>query len=484
MAAIPLAPAPRNPAEPPAAAAATAPLTFQQPTGEAAVAGRRLGSGRTRVVVLGAGFGGLTFCQSLTHGDPNITLVDRQNHHLFQPLLYQVATAALSAPDIAQPTRNILRNQYNVTVLLEDVRDFDLASRKVICSNETLEYDFLVLALGAVTSYFGHPEWEQFAPGLKTIDDALAIRRRLLIAFERAETMMDTEEQKRLLTMVLIGGGPTGVELAGAFSELARHVLARDFRRIDPTSARIILIEGSPHLLAAYTEDLRESAKKQLESFGVEVRLSTRVKDVREGEVELSDGEVIKAETIVWAAGVAANPLTKKLGLPPEALDRAGRIKVNPDLSLPGHPDVFAIGDLAFLIDSGTGQPVPGVSPAAMQMGKYVAKLITDDIDARQINAGGRAPFKYWDKGTMATIGRKAAVAMVGKLHFSGFIAWLAWLFVHVFFLVGFRNKIAAIANWAYSYFTYKRSARLITGLPAGAEPAKAKRKEEPRSWS
>ena len=449
--------------------------TFQQPTGEASVSGRRLGAGRTRVVVLGAGFGGLNFVQSLRPSDPNITLVDRQNHHLFQPLLYQVATAALSAPDIAQPTRNILRDQYNVTVLLEDVRDFDLANRKVICSNETLEYDFLVLALGAVTSYFGHPEWEQFAPGLKTIDDALAIRRRLLIAFERAETMMDDEEQKRLLTMVLIGGGPTGVELAGAFSELANHVLARDFRRIDPKSARIILIEGSDHLLSAYTPDLRENARQQLEKFGVEVKLSTRVKDVREGEIELTTGEVIRAETIVWAAGVAANPLTKKLGLPPETLDRAGRIKVNPDLSLPGHPDVFAIGDLALILDPDTNQPVPGVSPAAIQMGKYVAAIIGDDIDARQINAGGRKPFNYWDKGTMATIGRRAAVAMVGKLHFSGFIAWLAWLVVHVFFLIGFRNKIAAIANWAYSYFTYKRSARLITGLRTAVEPAGGK---------
>ena len=446
--------------------AADALPSFQQPTGEAAVAGRRLPRQPVRVVVLGAGFGGLTFCQNLTHGDPSITLVDRQNHHLFQPLLYQIATAALSAADIAQPTRNILRNQYNVTVLLEQVQDFDLANRKVVCTNETLEYDFLVLALGAVTSYFGHPEWEKFAPGLKTIDDALAIRRRLLVAFERAETMMDRDEQKRLLTMVLIGGGPTGVELAGAFSELANHVLDRDFRRIDPKSARIILIEGSPHLLTAYTEDLRESARRQLEGFGVEVMLNTRVKEVRQGEVELVGGEVIHAETIIWAAGVAANPLTRKLGLPPDALDRAGRIKVNPDLSLPGHPDVFAIGDLALITDPDTGQPVPGVSPAAMQMGKYVARLITDDIDARQINAGGRKPFNYWDKGTMATIGRKAAVAMVGKLHFSGFIAWLAWLFVHVFFLIGFRNKVAAVANWAYSYFTYKRSARLITGMP------------------
>ena len=423
------------------------------------------GKGRAHIVVLGAGFGGLTFCQSLDHAEAQITLIDRQNHHLFQPLLYQVATAALAAPDIAQPARSILHAKPNLTVLLDEAKEIDLVKRRVVCGSETLDYDFLVIGLGSVTSYFGHPEWEQFAPGLKSIDDALNIRRRLLVSFERAETTMDHAKQKDLMTMILIGGGATGVELAGAFSELAQHVLAKDFRRIDPKSARIIIIEGSPHVLGAYTEDLRENARKKLEGFGVEVRTSTMVKDVRDGEVELTTGEIIRAGTIVWSAGVAANPLTKHLGLPAEVLDKAGRIKVNADLTVPGHPEVFAIGDLALINDPDTDKPVPGVSPAAMQMGKYVAKVITDDLDARMVNQPGRAPFNYWDKGSMATIGRKAAVAMVGKVHLTGFIAWLAWLLIHVFFLIGFRSKVAVMAQWAYSYLTYRRSARVITGL-------------------
>ena len=420
---------------------------------------------RKRVLIVGGGFAGLKAAEALAEAEVNITLVDRKNHHTFQPLLYQVATAALSAPDIAQPARSILHGKPNVTVLLEEVQQIDLVKRRVICESETLDYDFLILGLGSVTSYFGHPEWEAFAPGLKSIDDALNIRRRLLVAFERAETTMDHAKQKELMTMVLIGGGATGVELAGAFSELTQHVLAKDFRRIDPKSARIIIIEGSPHVLSVYTEDLRENARKKLEGFGVEVRTSTRVKEVREGEVELTTGEVIRAATIVWSAGVAANPITKKLGLDASLLDKAGRIKVNADLTVPGHPEVFAVGDLALINDPDTNQPVPGVSPAAMQMGKYAAKIITDDLDARMVNPAGRAPFNYWDKGTMATIGRKAAVAMVGKLHLTGFIAWLAWLFVHIFFLIGFRNKIAVLGQWVYSYFTYRRSARVITGL-------------------
>lgn len=448
---------PAGPAVPSPAPVPVAPIPL--PTGT--------GRGRAHVVVLGAGFAGLTFCQNLDHQEARITLVDRQNHHLFQPLLYQVATAALSAPDIAQPARSILHDRPNVTVLLEEVTGFDLAKRQVFTGGETLDYDFLVIGLGSVTSYFGHPEWEKFAPGLKSVDDALNIRRRVLVGFEKAETMMDREKQRELMTMVLIGGGPTGVELAGAFSELAQHVLAKDFRRIDPRSARILVVEGSPHLLGAYTEDLRTEAKKRLEGFGVEVRLNTRVKDVRDGEIELTSGEVIRAATIVWAAGVAANPVVKKLGLAPEATDRAGRVKVNPDLTLPGHPEVFVVGDLALINDPTTSQPVPGVSPAAMQMGKYVAKIVTDDLDARTIDASGRKGFDYWDKGTMATIGRKSAVAMVGKLHLTGFIAWLAWLFVHIFFLNGMRNKVSVFMQWMYSYLTYRRSARVITGLPA-----------------
>ena len=430
---------------------------------------------RPRVVVLGAGFAGLTFCQRFAHYNADVTLIDRQNHHLFQPLLYQVATAALSAPDIAQPARSILHDQENVTVLLEEVTAIDLEARHVRCGAQTLDYDFLVVALGSVTSYFGHPEWEKFAPGLKSIDDAIEIRRRLLVSFEQAESTLDRDKQQELMTMVLIGGGATGVELAGAFSELAQHVLAKDFARIDPKSARIILIEGSPHLLGAYPEDLREETKRRLEGFGVEVRLSTMVKDVREGEVELGDGEIIRAGTIVWTAGVAANPLTKRLGLPADLLDRAGRIKVNADLTLPGHPEVFAVGDLALINDPDTDKPVPGVSPAAMQMGKYAAKVITADLNKPTLDSSKRKPFSYWDKGSMATIGRKSAVVMVGKLHLTGFIAWLAWLFVHILFLNGMRNKLSVFTQWAYSYFTYRRSARVITGLRVGPVTAVGK---------
>ena len=411
--------------------------------------------------MLGAGFGGLSFCQHFRHPAARVTVVDRTNHHLFQPLLYQVAAAGLSAPEIAQPIRSILSDRPDITVLLDQVMDFDLAARKVVLQRETLEYDYLVLALGSCTSYFGHPEWETFAPGLKTVEDGLRIRSRVLLSFERAETTEDTGEREKLMTTVIVGGGPTGVELAGAFAELARTVLNRDFRRIDPSHARIILLEAAPSVLAHFPEDLRQSATRQLEQLGVQVRPATRVKAIRDGEVELETGEIIRAETILWAAGVSATPLTKKLGL---ELDRAGRVKVNEDLSLPGHGEVFAIGDMALVLEE-DGKPVPGVSPAAMQMGKHVARIIADELDFGK----GRSPrprFKYWDRGTMATIGRSAAVAWIGKLHFSGLFAWLAWLFVHLVFLIGFRNKLAVLLQWAYSYFAYKRSARIITGLP------------------
>src|SRR5216683_290712 len=416
------------------------------------------------VVVLGAGFGGLTFCQTFDHPDTRITLVDRQNHHLFQPLLYQVAAAGLSAPEIAQPIRSILSKKAEVTVLLESVSGFDLSQRQ----------DYLVLALGSCTSYFDHPEWERFAPGLKTLEDALRIRSRVLLAFEKAETSaaggagnstvarFDASERERLLTIVIVGGGPTGVELAGSFAELARTVLKRDFRRIDPAQARIILIEAGSTILSHLPSELSESATRQLQKLGVQVRTSTPVKAIREKEVELEGGETIRAENILWAAGVSATPLTKKLGV---ELDRAGRVKVNPDLSVPGHPEVFAIGDMALVLQE-NGKPVPGVSPAAMQMGRHVARLIGDELEP----GAGRAPrpqFSYWDRGTMATIGRSAAVAWIGKLKISGLIAWLAWLFVHLIFLIGFRNKLAVLLQWTYSYFAYKRSARIITSLPA-----------------
>jgi NADH dehydrogenase len=413
------------------------------------------------VVVLGAGFGGLTFCKHFRHPNARVTVVDRTNHYLFQPLLYQVAAAGLSAPEIAQPIRSILSNRPDITVLLERVVSFDLNKRQVLLEKGPLNYDYLVLALGSCTSYFGHPEWEQFAPGLKTIDDALKLRSRILLAFEKAETSLDSDERKKLMTIVIVGGGPTGVELAGAFAELARTVLKRDFRRIDPTHARIILLEAGHAVLGHFPADLSQSAERQLHELGVQVRTGTRVKEIRDREVELESGEVLHAENILWAAGVTATPLTGKLGV---ELGRGDRVKVNPDLSVPGHPEVFALGDLAQVMQQ-NGQPVPGVSPAAMQMGRHAAKIICDELDLG-VGRAPRPPFSYWDKGTMATIGRSAAVAWIGKLKFSGLLAWLSWLFVHLIFLIGFRNKVAVLLQWAYSYFAYKRSARIITGLP------------------
>ena len=422
-----------------------------------------------RVVVLGAGFGGLTFCQNFHHPNARITVVDRTNHHLFQPLLYQVAACGLSAPEIAQPIRGILSHRADITVLFHQAVDFELAQKRVVLEKGALDYDYLVLALGGQTGYFGHPEWEPFAPGLKTLDDALRIRSRILLAFEQAENETDPAERDRLLTIVVVGGGPTGVELAGAFAELTRTVLNRDFRRIDPTKARIILIEGSPLILSHLPPDLSASAQRQLEALGVQIRNNIHVKDIRAGEVELANGEIIRAGNILWAAGVSATPLTKALGV---ELDKAGRVKVNPDLSVPGHPEIFAIGDMALVLGE-SGKPVPGVSPAAMQMGKHVATIIKDEITAHAKPAT-RPAFKYWDKGTMATIGRSAAVAWIGRFKFSGLLAWLAWLFIHLIFLVGFRNRLAVLFQWTYSYFSYKRSARIITYLPAETLNAKA----------
>ncbi|PYJ83757.1 MAG: FAD-dependent oxidoreductase [Verrucomicrobia bacterium] len=416
------------------------------------------------IVVLGAGFGGLTFCQAFNHPQARVTLVDRQNHHLFQPLLYQVATAGLSAPEIAQPVRSILSNRPSVTVLLDTVVDFNLAEKKVFLEKNTLAYDYLVLALGGVTSYFGHPEWEQFAPGLKSLDDALRIRRRILLAFEKAENETDPMTRDRLMTIVVVGGGPTGVELAGAFAELVRRVLRKDFRRIDPAQARVILIEAGPRVLAHLPPGLSASAQRQLEKLGVEVRVGAKVKTITQGRVEPENGQIIEAENIIWAAGVSASPLTPKLRT---ELDHAGRVKVKPDLSLPGHPEVFAIGDMALVLDQ-DGKPVPGVSPAAMQMARKIARIIRDELDPGAGHAA-RPPFKYWDKGTMATIGRSAAVAKIGKLEFTGFLAWIAWLFVHLIFLIGFRNKLAVLLQWTYSYLAYKRGARIVTGLSEAA---------------
>lgn len=411
-----------------------------------------------QILVLGAGFGGLTFCQRFQHPNAEVTLVDAQNHHLFQPLLYQVAAAGLSAPEIAEPIRSVLSRSCGVTVLMDTVTGFDLKARVVQCRSHTLTYDYLVVGLGGVTSYFGHPEWAEYAPGLKSLDDALRIRREVLWAFERAENEPDAAARRRLMTIVVVGGGPTGVELAGAFAELARHVLRRDFRRIDPGQARVVLIEAGPRLLPQMSPKLSASALRQLERFCVEVRLQTKVADIRRGEVQLEGGQVIHAENIIWAAGVAANPLAAQLGAP---RDRAGRVQVLPDLSVPGFPEVFVIGDLAAVTDA-RGQPVPGVSPAAMQMARHVARLVRRELDEPKYSPKARPPFRYFDKGTMATIGRSAAVAQIGRLEFSGFPAWLAWLFVHLVFLIGFDNKLTVLIQWAYSYFTYKRGARII----------------------
>ena len=418
------------------------------------------------VVVLGGGFGGLEFCKYLRTRDTRITLVDRTNHHLFQPLLYQVATAGLAATEIAQPIRSILVDRPDITVLMDEALDFNLTEKKVLLRENTLKYDFLVLALGGRNSYFGHPEWEAFAPGLKSLPDALRIRSHVLRAFEKAENDADESDRAQLMTLVIIGGGPTGVELAGAFADLARTVLRRDFRNIDPTQARIILLEGSPVVLGNFPPDLSASAQRQLEKLGVHVRTSTRVKDIRQGEVELQSGEKIRAGTILWAAGVSAASLTQKLGM---ELDKAGRVKVNRDLSLPGHPEVFAIGDMALVLGD-DGKPVPGVSPAAMQMGRYVAGII-----AKWIRFGpekSQAPFQYFDKGTLATIGRSSAVAWFKRIHLSGYLAWLSWLFVHIVFLIGFKNRIAVLLDWMYAYIGYRRGARIIT-TEAPDEPGK-----------
>lgn len=412
------------------------------------------------VVVLGAGFAGLSFCKKFSSRLGRVTVVDRQNHHLFQPLLYQVATAGLAAPDIAQPIRAILAKIPNLTVLMAEVTSIDLNAKIVKLDRGELAYDYLLIGLGGVTSYFGHNEWARFAPGLKSLNDALLIRRQVLLSFERAETEQDEAKRRELLTTVVVGGGPTGVELAGAVSELARTVLRKDFEHIDPARAKVILVEGADRLLLQFPPELSESGKRQLEKLGVEVRTSTKVQDIRENEIVFTDGTSLRAGNILWGAGVGAVPLTKQLGL---ETDRAGRLKVLPDCSLAGHPEAFAAGDIAALVDK-NGKAVPGVSPAAMQMAEHVAKVIEDELTNGRKPQSERPAFSYWDKGSMATIGRASAVAMVGKLKFSGRLAWLAWLGVHLIFLVGFRNRVAVFFAWVYSYFTYKRGARIITG--------------------
>ncbi|WPB74877.1 NAD(P)/FAD-dependent oxidoreductase [Archangium violaceum] len=415
------------------------------------------------VVILGGGFGGLYVARSLRDAPVRVTVVDRQNHHLFQPLLYQVATATLSPGEIASPIRGLLGRE--TTVLLAEVTGVDVAGKRVLLADGELSYDYLVIATGATHSYFGHDEWAKHALGLKTIDDALEIRRRVLLAFERAERETDPVRRRELLTFVIIGAGPTGVEMAGALAEISRHTLTRDFHNIDPSQARILLLEGLPRVLPVYSEHLSEKARRSLEKLGVEVRTDTRVTHIDETGVYIGE-EHIRAKSIIWAAGVAASPVARSLGV---ELDRAGRVKVAPELTLPGHEDVFVIGDLAHFVQD--GHPIPGVAPAAMQQGKQAARNILRRLRGQPMEA-----FRYWDRGTYAVIGRGQAVGVAfQRLESSGFSAWLAWLGIHVLFLIGFRSKLAVLINWAYSFIAFKRSARLITGpLPELVRPERA----------
>ena len=406
---------------------------------------------RSRVVIVGAGFAGLNAAKALRKADVDITIIDRRNFHLFQPLLYQVAMAALNPSDIAYPIRSIFKGQSNVVrVMLGDVTATDLEGRTVTVAGEPVEYDVLVVATGAAHSYFGHPEWEPMATGLKTIEDALLMRARVLQAFERAEA--EPESASHWLTFVVVGGGPTGVELAGALEEIAVHALGNEFHIVDPATARVILIEGTDRVLPPYVPSLSAAARRQLEELGVEVMTGVMVSKIDETGVTLADGTSIDSGTVLWAAGVEASPIGAMLG----EVDRAGRVIVEPDLSVAGHPEVFVAGDLA-AIDG-----VPGVAPAAMQMGRHVARVIA---------TGERAPFRYRDKGSLATIGRARAVADIKGFRFSGFLAWFAWLAIHIFYLIGFRNRFFVLVGWAWHYLTFRRGARIITGTPGRRHP-------------
>lgn len=414
-----------------------------------------------KVVILGGGFAGIECAKAFKNKPVEVILIDRQNHHLFQPLLYQVASAGLAAPEIAHPIRSIFNNQDNVTVLMDEVASLELKDKKVVTRRDEIDYDYLVIALGVKTGYFGNHAWEEHGRGLKTLDDATAIRRDILYAFERAEACSDPVEREKWMTIGVIGGGPTGVELAGAFAELDRHVLQRDFKHINTDEARIYLIEAAPRLLTMYDEDLSEYTRGALEKMGVTVKTNCPVKDLKDEEIVLED-ETIHAANIVWAAGVETSKLTD---IPGVEIDRGGRIMVETDLSLKEYPEVFATGDIAHCIDQ-AGKRVPGLCPAAMQMGKHAAKVIIDEIEGKNSrNYPVRRQFRYFDKGSMATIGRSSAVAESKGLKFEGFIAWLMWLFIHLMFLVGFRNRLAVLMQWFYAYVRYRRGARIITGL-------------------
>jgi NADH:quinone reductase (non-electrogenic) len=409
---------------------------------------------RRRVVIVGAGFGGLSAAKRLANTPFDVTVVDRHNYHLFQPLLYQVATAGLSPADIASPIRGILRRQRNAEVLLAKVSGLDLSNKEVIAEGRRIPFDYLIIATGAEHAYFGH-DWASYAPGLKTIDDATYLRRRILLAFERAESVKDAAERRRLLNFVVVGGGPTGVEIAGAIAELARRALASDFRSIDPRCARIILIEAAPLLLTPFDPTLSAAARRSLEQLGVEVRLSAGVTDCDCSGVSIGD-ERIETRTIVWAAGVKASPAAEWLAADS---DRAGRVLVRADLSVPGQPDIFVIGDAAAAIGA-DGKPLPGVAPVAKQQGQYVADLLIARTQGRTL-----PPFHYRDFGSMATIGRKRAVAQLAAVKLSGVTAWLLWSLAHIYFLIGFRNRLTVALNWAWSYATFQRGTRLITGI-------------------
>lgn len=410
---------------------------------------------RPHLVILGGGFAGISAAKQLKNTEVDITLIDRRNHHLFQPLLYQVATAGLSAPDIAQPLRHIFAGQRNVTTLMDEVTSIDVDTRQVHMKEHTLSYDYLLLGLGAQTGYFGNDHWEEHTLGLKTLNEATDIRRQFLTAFEMAEVEPDPQERAKYLNFVVVGGGPTGVEMAGAMAELARRVLTKDFRRIDPSSATIHLIEAGDRLMPMYSEEQSAYTRRRLEAMGVTIHLGKPVSAVENGRVVAGD-LVLHSDNVVWAAGVEANRVTRRMGDLP--LDRGGRIQVAPDLSVPGHPEVFAAGDIVSLIDA-KGVKVPGVAPAAMQMGKHAARQIR-----RELVGKTRQPFTYLDKGNMATIGRSSAIAEVGGMKINGFPAWFAWLGVHLIFLMGMRNRTMVFLHWVWSYLTWQKGARIITG--------------------
>jgi NADH dehydrogenase len=426
--------------------------------------------GEHHVVIVGGGFAGLYAAKALRKAPVRITLLDRHNHHTFQPLLYQVATGGLNPSDIASPIRRVLRDQKNARVLLADVTEIDPNAKEVVFRGGRLGYDTLILAAGATHSYFGHNEWATHAPGLKSIEDALDIRRRIFLAYEAAEHATDPADRRALMTFVVVGAGPTGVELAGALAEIATHTLLHDFRRIDPAEARVVLLEGAKNVLPVYKPPLCEKAKKQLEKLGVEVRTGALVTGIDEGGVWLGE-ERIAARTVLWGAGVAASPLARSLGSP---LDKAGRVLVEADLSVPGHPSIYVIGDLASLMQDGS--PVPGVAPAAIQEGRHAAMNIV-----RSLRGQDRRPFRYVDKGSLATIGRAAAVADFGVFTLSGFFAWIAWFAIHIFFLIGFRNRFVVLFQWGWSYLTYDRGARLITGDAPALPAAPAVKESAPR---